>query len=184
MDIEVRRSNRKTIALEVTTQAKVIVRAPLWMPESEIQKLVNDKSSWIEKNVRKIQEQKSINNSFDKLSKNELRVLAKHARAVIIPKVEYYAQRIGVSYGRVAIRSQKTRWGSCSAKGNLNFNCLLMFAPERVLDYVIIHELCHRKQMNHSMKFWLEVENMMPDYKKQKKWLKDNGAGLIARLGE
>ena len=95
-----------------------------------------------------------------------------------------YAPRIGVSYGRITIRSQRTRWGSCSAQGNLNFNCLLSLCPEEVRDYVVIHELCHRKEMNHSPKFWAEVEKVMPDYARHRKWLKENGGSLIARLPE
>ncbi len=101
----------------------------------------------------------------------------------IIPdKVRFYAEKIGVDYGRVTIRNQKTRWGSCSAKGNLNFNCLLMLAPEDVLDYVVIHELCHRKEMNHSPRFWSEVAKIMPDYKNSKIWLKENGNDIIRRM--
>jgi len=91
---------------------------------------------------------------------------------------------VGVDYGRITIRSQRTRWGSCSAKGNLNFNCLLMLCPEEVRDYVVIHELCHRKELNHSPKFWAEVEKVCPDHARQRKWLKENGGSLIARLPE
>ena len=76
---------------------------------------------------------------------------------------------------------QKSRWGSCSAKGNLNFNCLLMRAPEEILDYVIVHELCHRKEMNHSDRFWAEVEKVMPSYKERRKWLKDHGNELMKK---
>ena len=97
-------------------------------------------------------------------------------------KVRFFAEKIGVSYGRITIRSQRTRWGSCSVKGNLNFNCLLMLCPEYVQDYVVIHELCHRKEMNHSAAFWAEVEKHCPDYRIRRKWLKDHGASLIARL--
>ena len=82
---------------------------------------------------------------------------------------------MGVTYGRISIRSQKTRWGSCSAKGNLNYNWKLMLCPERVQDYVVVHELAHRKEMNHSPAFWAEVEKILPDYRERRKWLKTYG---------
>ena len=112
----------------------------------------------------------------------EVAELAEKAAEVLPEKVSRFAQQLGVSYGRITIRSQRTRWGSCSAKGNLNFNCLLMLCPEEVQDYVVIHELCHRKEMNHSTVFWAEVERHCPDYRVHRKWLKDNGASLISRL--
>jgi predicted metal-dependent hydrolase len=76
---------------------------------------------------------------------------------------------------------QKSRWGSCSGQGNLNFNCLLMRAPDDVVDYVIVHELCHRKEMNHSDRFWTLVESVLPDYKEKRKWLKDHGSELMQK---
>ncbi|HAN50208.1 MAG TPA: metal-dependent hydrolase, partial [Lachnospiraceae bacterium] len=89
---------------------------------------------------------------------------------------------MGVDYGRITIRHQKTRWGSCSGKGNLNFNCLLMLTPPEVQEYVIVHELCHRKEMNHSYRFWAEVEDVLPDYRVQEQWLKTNGGALIGAM--
>jgi len=89
-----------------------------------------------------------------------------------------------VSYGSITVRSQKTRWGSCSSRGNLNFNCLLMLTSPEVLDYVVLHELCHRKELNHSARFWAQVERVMPDYRLRRKWLKDHGSALIGRLPE
>ncbi|MDO5134047.1 MAG: M48 family metallopeptidase, partial [Eubacteriales bacterium] len=89
---------------------------------------------------------------------------------------------LGITYGRVAIRAQRSRWGSCSSKGNLNFNCLLMLTPREVIDSVIVHELCHRKQLNHSKAFWALVYEAMPDYKVWDKWLKDHGRELISAL--
>ena len=89
---------------------------------------------------------------------------------------------MGVRYGRLAVRSQRSKWGSCSGKGNLNFNCLLLLAPDEVLDYVVVHELCHRREMNHSPRFWAEVERVLPDFKNARRWLKQNGASLMARL--
>lgn len=118
-----------------------------------------------------------------RLSPQDIRALADQAMQIIPDKVRFYAEKIGVDYGRVTIRNQKTRWGSCSAKGNLNFNCLLMLAPEDVLDYVVIHELCHRKEMNHSPRFWSEVAKIMPDYKNSKIWLKENGGDITTTSG-
>lgn len=97
-------------------------------------------------------------------------------------RVEKYAPLVGVRVGRITIRNQVSRWGSCSAQGNLNFNCLLMLCPEEVRDYVVVHELCHRKQLNHSPAFWAEVERVLPGYKEQYRWLKENGSRLIRRL--
>ncbi|WP_287884417.1 M48 metallopeptidase family protein [Agathobacter sp.] len=95
--------------------------------------------------------------------------------------MEYFAKLIGVNYGRITIRNQKTRWGSCSSRGNLNFNCLLMLTTPEAIDYVVVHELCHRKQMNHSKAFWSEVEKILPDYKTQVKWLREEGYQIMRR---
>ena len=84
-----------------------------------------------------------------------------------------------VTYGRITIRDQKSRWGSCSGKGNLNFNWRLILAPEEVLDYVVVHELAHRLEMNHSVRFWGHVERVLPDYKDRRLWLRKNGDGLM-----
>ena len=88
-----------------------------------------------------------------------------------------------MTYGRITIRNQRTRWGSCSVKGNLNFNCLLMLTPPQVLDSVVVHELCHRKEMNHSPAFYEHVLRVFPEYRKWDKWLKENGAAIMARMG-
>ncbi len=96
------------------------------------------------------------------------------ARALerIRQRVDHYAPLVGVKPGRITIRDQKSRWGSCSAKGNLNFNWKLIMSPPRVLDYVVIHELCHMIEFNHSARFWQLVYDQMPDYEAWKKWLK------------
>ena len=82
---------------------------------------------------------------------------------------------MGVTYGRITIRAAKTRWGSCSGAGNLNFHWKLILMPDEVLDYVVVHELAHRKQMNHSPAFWAEVEKVLPDYRERRRWLKNWG---------
>ncbi len=116
-----------------------------------------------------------------KLSSSEIDELTSEAKKVIPERAAFYAKQMGVSYNRITIRHQKTRWGSCSELGNLNFNCLLMLAPTEVLDYVIVHELCHLKEMNHSGSFWREVGRAMPGYRNPQKWLKENGPALMAR---
>ena len=116
------------------------------------------------------------------LTREEIEDLAQRALAYIPPRVAYYANRMGVTYGRITIRNQKTRWGSCSSNGNLNFNCLLMLTPPEVIDSVIVHELAHRKEMNHSQRFYDEILKVFPDYRKYDRWLKENGPVLIRRM--
>ena len=102
------------------------------------------------------------------------------ALKTIPARLRYWAPRLGVSYGRVTLRDQETRWGSCSAKHNLNFNWRIILAPPEVLDYVVIHELCHLLEFNHSPRFWKLVESQMPDYSYWKNWLKQHADDLHA----
>ena len=181
MKYEIIRSGRKTVAIQVK-DGKLIVRAPLRATLSEIDKVVIDNSTWIEKQMKKAQERDARHQGLVPLSAEELQDLADRALEVIPPRVGYYAEKIGVTYGRITIRNQRSRWGSCSSKGNLNFNCLLMLAPVEVLDSVIVHELCHRKQMNHSAQFYAEIERVFPEYRKWHDWLKQHGESLMWRM--
>jgi len=106
------------------------------------------------------------------------KVFVKIARETINERLSFYSRIIGVTYNDVRIKEQKTRWGSCSKKGNLNFNWRIIMAPPWVTDYVIIHELCHLRFLDHSKRYWSMVESYMPDYKKARQWLKENGAKL------
>ena len=132
--------------------------------------------------LEKVEERRKELKTIEKLSMTEIHKLADLALKVISVKVKHYAGLMNVQYGRITIRNQKTRWGSCSSKGNLNFNCLLMLAPDEVVDYVVIHELCHLIEMNHSKAFWKQVEQVMLDYKKHRKWLKDHGNEIMERM--
>lgn len=100
---------------------------------------------------------------------------AELAKAKLTEQTALYAAKMHVSPRRITIRDQKTRWGSCSSKGNLNFNWRLILMPEEILDYVVVHELAHLKEMNHSQTFWAVVERTLPDYKVRRKWLKEHG---------
>ena len=182
-EITLIRSRRKSLAIEITPELQVVVRAPARMPGREINAFVQEKDDWIRAHLQRMEEKKRLREQHREpaFSEEELQELATQAMTLIPQKVRYYAQIIGVTYGRITIRNQRTRWGSCSGKGNLNFNCLLLLMPEDVLDYVVVHELCHRKEMNHSARFWEEVEKILPDYRQRRKWLKDNGGRIMDR---
>lgn len=181
MKVTVIRSNRKTVTIQVNSNLSVTVRVPRSASEKDIEEILKKKEAWISKHIEKIKETKERFEAepTEKLTREKVIALAEEALKVIPERVEYFAKVIGVTYGKITVRNQKTRWGSCSSKGNLNFNCLLMLAPPEVLDYVVVHELCHRKQMNHSKAFWLEVEKVLPDYKEVRKWLKEEGSQMI-----
>jgi len=174
------RSRRKTIAIQVTDKG-LIVRAPYGVSRKRIMSFVESRTEWIEKQLKKQEEYKKSLENIVPLTTEELHALADQAKAVIPERVRYYAPMIGVQYGRITIRNQRTKWGSCSAKGNLNFNCLLMLAPPEVIDSVVVHELCHLKEMNHSKRFYEEILKVYPEYKKWDRWLKDNGRQIMAR---
>ena len=174
------RSDRKTIAIQITPAGEVLVRCPRRFPAREAEAFVESKRDWIEAHLAKIAERPAV----PALSPEEVRTLARQAAEDIPKRVARFAPLVGVGYSRITLRSQRSRWGSCRAKANLNFNCLLMLCPEGVRDYVVIHELCHRKELNHSARFWAEVEKICPDYTRHRKWLKENGGALIARLPE
>ena len=100
------------------------------------------------------------------------------ARAKLEERLAHWSAKVGVDFGRVSVRDQKTRWGSCSSKGDLSFNWRLVFAPQAVLDYVVIHELAHRREMNHSKRFWAIVAEYSPDYREHRRWLHENHRAL------
>ena len=176
------RSRRRTIALEITEDATLLVRAPSKMPIYEIEAFVEKNRDWIDANMAKAKSRNKRIDAYGMMSPNEISALCILAEAAIPPKVERFAQILGVTYGRVSIRHQKSLWGSCTAEGDLSFNCLLMKAPEEVMDYVIVHELCHRLEMNHSPAFWDHVSKVIPDHKKQRKWLREEGSVYIMSM--
>lgn len=179
--VNIIRSDRKTLSIQLKT-GEIIARAPLRMKDKEIYSFIESKKSWIEKNLAKIDERHKALDEVQPFTQEEIKALAKKAKVIIPERVKYYAPKIGVTYNRIAIRCQRTRWGSCSSKGNLNFNCLLALFPLEVIDSVVVHELCHRKHMNHSPQFYAEIEKVFPEYKKWHKWLSDNGGVYMGIL--
>lgn len=177
------RSSRKTVAIQISRDGTVIVRAPHRCSLAAMESFVQEKQEWIQKQLllrcRKEAEKESrrARGGILDMPETQAGCLAYRslAKQVFARKAAWYASQMQVSYGTVTIREQKTRWGSCSSRGNLNFNWRLILAPEPVLDYVVIHELAHRKEMNHSARFWEILEEMMPDYRQYRRWLKQYG---------
>lgn len=184
MNYELIKSRRRTIGFEMKSDGTLVVRAPFKATKAEIEKLIISHAQWIEKARRRAASRKEMQENCQKLTREEILNLVKSATKYIPDRVAYYSKMVGVTYGRITLRQQKTRWGSCSSKGNLNFNYLLMLTPIEVIDSVIVHELCHRKEMNHSKRFYEEVLRVFPEYYKWDKWLKANGPAIMARAFE
>ena len=186
MDIVVIRSDRRSFAIEIGMDKKIKVRVPRRAGKAQIEEMLKAKHDWILKTLDKIEQRNTAEAreyaEAKPLSSEEIKKLKKEARERLTELTEYWAGRMGISYGRISIRGQKTRWGSCSSKGNLNYNYLLVLCPDEVAEYVVIHELCHRIHMNHSKRFWEKIEEFCPNYRQARKWLKQNGNSLIARL--
>lgn len=183
--VELIKSRRRTIGFQIKQPGVLTVRAPYGVPQREIDKIIARHEEWIQKQMEVAAaraESADRQQASPKYTKEEIREMVDQGRQKIPPRVQAYAERMGVTYGKITIRSMKTRWGSCTAQGNISLNCLLTLVPEAVMDYVIVHELCHRIEMNHSSRFWRLVETVLPDYKIQKQWLKEHGADLVKGL--
>lgn len=169
-EINITKSFRKSLSMRFDRKGVLQVKAPIFLTKGQIQAFIEKNASWIEK-----QEAKKQTSILDPKKISEYKKLA---REIIPPRVEEFAQKYGFTYTSIRITSAQSRWGSCTSKKTLNFTYRLALAPQEVIDYVIVHELCHLRQMNHSSKFWAEVAAIMPDYKNQEKWLKQNGASI------
>ncbi len=164
-------SSRKTLSLQVKADGQAIVRAPYGTRKKDIERFISENSDWLEK-ARKRAEKRRQNLPEYPESEEEIARLKAIAKQVIPPKVEYYSSLLGVKPERVSINRAKTRFGSCSSKNTLNFSCFLMLFDEKAIDYVVVHELCHIKEKNHSPRFYALVADIMPDYKLRERILK------------
>ena len=181
MDYILKRSNRKTIGIEVTPEG-VLVCAPKRATAAEIERLLRKHRRWIEKRQEALAADLETAREEGLLSEEDLQALARRAKQYIPERVAVYAPLVGASPGRITIRTQKSRWGSCSSKGNLNFNCLLMLTPPEVQDSIVVHELCHRLEPNHSDRFYAHVLRVFPNYWECHRWLKENEAAILRRM--
>lgn len=179
------RSKRKTYAIEASPDKGIIIRIPFKMPRKAVETVLTEHRDWIVSHYldaerkKEQQRQREQNSPYTDIQRQYLEKHYREAAREYIPKrVDYFIRLTGGSYERITIREQKTRWGSCSGRGTLSFNWKLMLAPPAVLDYVVVHELCHLTHMNHSREFWQAVERVLPDYRERRKWLKEHGDEL------
>ena len=176
------RSDRRTIGLEVTPEGELIVRAPRFASRAQIEGLLAERADWIARAKARAAAREQAADEAGPLTAGDLKALAARAKEYLPGRVEHFAAALGVDYGRVTIRAQRSRWGSCSPQGNLNFNCLLMLTPPEVIDSVVAHELCHRRHMDHSPAFYAELRRVFPDYDRCRAWLGREGPVLLARV--
>jgi len=214
MEFDVIRSRRKTIAVEITREGGILVRAPLKLARREVLAFVHKNRAWIDRKLvqaRVRQEERTPRRflegeNFPFLGEqHRLRYVAggeylrqqngefllgadlspragdlfrtwyrARAREILEDRVEHFALRMGLTCRSVRITDAKERWGSCNAAGSLNFAWRLVMAPPPVIDYVIVHELAHLVEMNHSRRFWERLGRVLPDYAKRRKWLREN----------
>lgn len=172
--VQVIRSGRKSLGLEVRPDGTVLARIPARLSDRELKAFIEKQQDWILKKVDQVKKRADARTkikvpSVDALSDAEIQKI----KDKIADRVKYYCAVMQVTVGRITIRNQKTRWGSCSSAGNVNFNYQLYYLPDELLDYVVVHELAHRRHMNHSKEFWLEVARYCPDYRARRKQLKE-----------
>lgn len=176
IEVEIIRSKRRSMAIQIRTDGSVVVRVPMHASDRAIKRFVSAHARWITDNRGQMFERrkKLADNPYDIPAWESLSAADKKiAKQKIMEHVDYYARRMEIDYGSISMRNQKSRWGSCSSKGNLNFNYRLAYLPEELLDYVVVHELAHRRHMDHSAAFWEEVETYYPAYKKCRQMLND-----------
>lgn len=157
------RSSRRTLALEITRDLQVIVRAPLRCPQREIDRFVDSRRDWIADKMALQQRRADAREAMEPTPEQEV-ILRRRAAELIPQRVAYYAPLMGVIPTGIKITSARTRFGSCSGKNSLCFSWRLMLYPPAAVDYVVVHELAHIRHHNHSREFWNFVESVMPDY--------------------
>lgn len=172
------RSRRKTLAIQVTAAGEVILRCPMGLSKKTAEQFLAARMPWVEEKRRALRARPVL----PKLTEAEIQEMRREALPFLRQRAEIYAPLVGVEFGKLGVRAQRTRWGSCNQRGDLSFNCLLLLAPPEAADYVVVHELCHIRQMNHGPRFWAAVEAVLPDYRGPRAWLRENGGSLMARL--
>jgi predicted metal-dependent hydrolase len=174
--VDIRRSRRaRRWTLTVPWGDHVVLTVPAAMSDGEIDEVLASHRDWIAR--ERAAQSPRLRLESRRVSEAEARVAA---RELVTMVLEEEAPALGVTYGRMQIRDQRTRWGSCSSRGTLSFNWRLALAPLEVLDYVVVHELCHLREPNHSARFWRLVASRRPSWRTHRDWLTIHGAELLA----
>lgn len=166
----------KNLRLAISSNGSLVASKPWYLSERSIEKFIREKADWI---IEKIEQIKGANkvNVF-RSSQKEYLAYKKQAERLIARKIDKLNLDYKFKFSKISIRNQKTRWGSCSSRGNLNFNYKIIFLPEKMIDYIIIHELCHLKELNHSGHFWNLVAQKVPNHAIIRKDLQKKGIEL------
>lgn len=163
-------SKTRSLRISVHCSRGVTVSAPIFLPDYKINEFVLKKEAWILKKIEHFSKFEKL--VFPKVDKSSYILYKKQAEVLVKNRLEYFNAFYKYSFNKISIKKQKTRWGSCSKKRNLNFNYKIIFLPEDIADYLIVHELCHLKELNHSKNFWLLVSQTLADYKTRNSKLK------------
>ena len=164
--------------IQIDDFGRAVMRVPLTAPEDDVRKFFLSKREWAEMHAEKLK--RSVGDPG--FTEAEVKTMSDAALRIIPPRVRYFAEALGVPFGRITVRNQVTKWGSCTAGGDLNFNCMLAAMPEKVLDSVVVHELCHIMHRDHSPAFYKTVRSVMPDYDVWRAWLRENGSAYMRRM--
>lgn len=169
MVYEIIYSKRKTLALQVKADLTVVVKAPRGLSRKYIDDFVNQKADWINERLQKY---KSLPFNPYMFTKQEIADLKRKTLEIVVPRVQHYASIMGITPNKISASSAKARFASCNSRGNLSFSFRLCLYPIEAIDYIVVHELSHMVEMNHSKRFWAVVEKYMPDYKERIKLLR------------
>lgn len=168
------RKNRlaRHIKLSITSKREIKITLPWYAPLAAARAIIREKEIWIEKTLADLPQ-------YPNYSAQKIKHFKQKTFELVSALAEKYAPLYGVHFQNIRIGNQATRWGSCSSSGTLSFNWRLALVPENICRYVVIHELCHFREMNHSPRFWLLVAEQCPDYKAERSWLRKNAKHLL-----
>ena len=173
-EYELVRSERRTLSAEITPDGRLLVRAPRRMSIAQIEKFLSERELWI---VTHLERARSRDARFDRdrYTEMEIEEMKRRTRDKVIPLVEYYKHLVGVEPKSVKINRAKGRFGSCGPNGSLNSSCFLDLSPIEAVEYVVVHELCHILEHNHSPRFYAQIERVLPDYRERRQMIRDAG---------